>query len=424
MKLIKKISLLIILLTSANLYCQNVWEVYDQMDYPVARGEMVVINDVIYILGGYSDSTQCNVTVIQKYNPILTGVWKDFGDMLLQRSGFVAGSYLGNVYYFGGVNSLLPNADAIEKWDLNQTGQAYYNNVNFTRIYAAGNLQSNKFYIIGGNPTTTAAYLPYIVSYDLQTNSIEVLENSIYNNRALPEHQMSAVMSNSIFIFGGVINGLSQNIYKFDLTTKTLELLPVQLLQLRAAGAAVAVPSVGKIYIIGGFNESNNSLSSVEVLRITDTGYEISSGTSLNYARSACMAAHTSDAIYVMGGFNENGIVVRDVERLFFGSTTDADDSENEIISDFSLIQNYPNPFNSTTNITVKLNKESDITLDIYSTTGEKIKNITTGRYNAGSYNFQWHGTDSAGNSAPSGIYIYRIISGSFSYSKKMILLK
>ena len=424
MKLIKKISLFIILLTSANLYCQNYWEVYDQMNYPVARGEMVVINDVIYILGGYSDNTQGNINLIQKYNPILTGVWKDFGNMLLQRSGFVAGSYSGNVYYFGGVNSLMPNADAIEMWDLNQTGEVYYNDINFTRIYATGNFQSNKLYLIGGNPTTATTYLPYIVSFDLQTHSIEVLENSIYNNRTLPEHQMSAIMSNSIYIFGGVINGLSQNIYKFNLTTKTLELLPVQLLQLRAAGAAVAVPSIGKIYIIGGFNESNNCLSSVEVFRITDAGYEISNGPALNYARSACMAAHTSDAIYVMGGFNENGYVTPYVERLYFGSTTGVDDSENKIISDFNLMQNYPNPFNLTTNITVKLNKERDITLDIYSTTGEKIKNITTGRYNAGSYNFQWHGTDSSGNTVPSGIYIYRIISGNNSYSKKMILLK
>lgn len=419
-----KLILLILPLIYFEILGQNSnWEIYDQMQYPVARGQLVVANDIIYILGGYSPNLQRTVDWIQKYNPILTGVWKDFGNMQLQRGGFVADLFQGSIYYCGGVHESIPNSGSLEKWDLTQTGNFVKNDINFTRTYAAGKILGNNFYLVGGNPSGTDNYLPYIISINMQTYNVTVLENNLYYGRPLPEHQMMEILGSAIYIFGGVIYGISQDIYRFDLNSKIIEKLPIQLLQPRAAGAAVAIPSQNQIYIIGGFNESNNSLSSVEIFRVTTTDYEINQGPELNNARNALMAGRTSDNIFVLGGFDETGNVVTSVERLEDPSTG-IDDKADNVINDFKLLQNYPNPFNSTTNIMFNLEKPVTVSLDVYSILGEHLKNIVRGELNNGAFHYQWDGIDKQSNPLPSGIYLYKLTSGSTSKSFKMVLLR
>ncbi|MBU1098922.1 MAG: T9SS type A sorting domain-containing protein [Bacteroidetes bacterium] len=92
---------------------------------------------------------------------------------------------------------------------------------------------------------------------------------------------------------------------------------------------------------------------------------------------------------------------------------------ENEIDNTFSLSQNYPNPFNPTTSISFSLEKEDYITLLIYNSLGQKIKDICSGFYSAGSYSFQF---DASG--LPSGTYYYQLASSSGNLINKMTLVK
>ncbi|MFC2134141.1 T9SS type A sorting domain-containing protein [Bacteroidota bacterium] len=423
MKQLRLLLLFISFTVFTNIYSQQgEWEVYDEMDYPVARGQIVVHNDIIYILGGYSGDLQMSVNWIQKYNPIIEEVWKVFGYMQLQRVGFIAGDYQDGIYYCGGVLDGITNYNSMEKWEYTQTGTFADTDENFARMYSTGLILSGDFFIIGGNPSSGGTNLPYIVSYNFQSQSTTVLENNLYAGRPLPEHQMSAAISNDIYIFGGVIYTVSQDIYKFDTNTNTIEKLPISLLQPRAAGSAVAIPSKNKIYIMGGFNENSNSLNSVEIFEITPSGYEIMGGPELNYARSACMAGKTSTDIFIMGGYDTNGNVVPCVEKLDLTISSVEDDRP--VSRDFELLQNYPNPFNLLTNINISLQKESDISLDIYSVLGEHVINLVNSHYGAGAYTFQWDGKDKSGNVQPSGIYFYSLTSNTISQSKKMILLK
>ncbi|MFH1195153.1 MAG: kelch repeat-containing protein [bacterium] len=425
MKQYKILVTAILFLTVSVIYSQtNEWEIYDEMQLPVARGQIVVNNNVLFILGGYSQELQSSVNWIQKYYPLLPGVWKPFGEMQIAREGFVAGIYQDGVYYCGGAAEAGPYSNGLEKWIYTQNGEVVKSDINFDRVYSAGLISSDKLYLIGGNSPGLTGNLPYIVSFDLQTNRTFVLEDNLYSNRTLPEHQMAALLEGSIYIFGGVINGITQDIYKFDLTSNTLEKLAITLFQPRASGSAVAVPNENSIYIIGGFNENNNSLKSVEIFKLAGSDYEISNGPDLNYARSGGMAAKTSNDIFVMGGFDENGDVVSSVEKLSLSPDTGIPDDINEIISDFKLIQNFPNPFNSTTNISLHVNKETELSLDVYSILGEHLINLSNGVHKMGSYHYQWSGRDKKGNILPSGIYFYKITSDSFSQSKKMVLLK
>jgi hypothetical protein len=95
------------------------------------------------------------------------------------------------------------------------------------------------------------------------------------------------------------------------------------------------------------------------------------------------------------------------------------DDSDNIIPGEYSLEQNYPNPFNPTTTINFSIPKEGLVKLKIYSTLGEEIETLVNEIKHAGNYNFALNAS-----ALPSGVYFYKLESGSFVETKKMILLK
>jgi hypothetical protein len=97
---------------------------------------------------------------------------------------------------------------------------------------------------------------------------------------------------------------------------------------------------------------------------------------------------------------------------------------EQQTIATFHLKQNYPNPFNPETAIGYRLSAVSDVELSIYNLLGQKVVTLVNGIKQAGRYMAEWDGTDYRGDHVAGGIYIYRLQSGQYSESKKMILLR
>lgn len=85
----------------------------------------------------------------------------------------------------------------------------------------------------------------------------------------------------------------------------------------------------------------------------------------------------------------------------------------------FELSQNYPNPFNPETNIIYKINKAGLNTLNVYDITGKKIAELLNEYQAAGTYLIAFNGKNLS-----SGIYYYKLESGSQSEIKKMVLTK
>jgi hypothetical protein len=86
---------------------------------------------------------------------------------------------------------------------------------------------------------------------------------------------------------------------------------------------------------------------------------------------------------------------------------------------DFSLSQNYPNPFNPSTAIVFQLPKESFVTLKVYNILGVEIATLVNEQKPAGVHKINF---DASG--LTSGLYIYKISSGNFEQTRKMLLLK
>ena len=101
---------------------------------------------------------------------------------------------------------------------------------------------------------------------------------------------------------------------------------------------------------------------------------------------------------------------------------------KNEMVSNlpdkFFLFNNYPNPFNPSTIISYNLPKDSYVNISIFDVLGRKVKTLTDQHMKAGKNKVQWNGVNDQGKLLAGGVYIYKIISGGYDQSKKMILLK
>lgn len=87
----------------------------------------------------------------------------------------------------------------------------------------------------------------------------------------------------------------------------------------------------------------------------------------------------------------------------------------------FSLSQNYPNPFNPSTKINFSIPKNDFVTLKVYDILGNEVaslvnQNLTTGQYTVDFNTSQFN--------LSSGVFYYKLVTGSFVEVKKMMLVK
>ncbi len=93
--------------------------------------------------------------------------------------------------------------------------------------------------------------------------------------------------------------------------------------------------------------------------------------------------------------------------------------------SAYSLTQNSPNPFNPATTIRFSIPEGgADVSLRIYDLRGRLVRVLVDGRRNGGEHTVFFDGHNGSGRQLPSGVYLYRLISGEFTVTRKMLLLK
>ena len=100
-------------------------------------------------------------------------------------------------------------------------------------------------------------------------------------------------------------------------------------------------------------------------------------------------------------------------------STILSDENHIEGVKSFTLSQNYPNPFNPNTNISFGLPQSSLVQLKVYNLLGQEVASLVDERRNAGNHTVNFDASQLS-----SGVYIYRLITGSQSITKKMMLIK
>lgn len=104
--------------------------------------------------------------------------------------------------------------------------------------------------------------------------------------------------------------------------------------------------------------------------------------------------------------------------------TGDIKNGSGATIKSYSLSRNYPNPFNPSTTIEYGLPGDTRVTLTIYNVLGQEIRRLVDAQQNAGIHAALWDGKDDRGMQVTSGIYLYRISSIRFQYTRKLVLLR
>jgi hypothetical protein len=118
----------------------------------------------------------------------------------------------------------------------------------------------------------------------------------------------------------------------------------------------------------------------------------------------------------------QKGVISFALSQPHAKDTPRADEVERPLV--YALDQNFPNPFNPNTIIQFSLAEPAYTSIVIYNLLGQHVKTLIDDFKPAGEYSIKWDGKNERDESVATGIYFYRIKSGDFIDTKKMLMLK
>ena len=161
---------------------------------------------------------------------------------------------------------------------------------------------------------------------------------------------------------------------------------------------------------------SQNSVSNKNILRSDDGGLTWVAQSTTPVKNIKEMDNVRYDNVVVMYSVSSSGEILKSRQTI---QPVGIVEIGNSIPHDFLLSQNYPNPFNPSTKIGYSVSQKSFVTLKVFDPVGSEVATLVNGEMEAGSYNIEFNAAN-----LPSGVYFYKIQTGTFVQTKKMILLR
>lgn len=365
---------------------------------PMGAGTAEVWNDSIYYLGGSNDwSGSILYPRIYKFGGSTwsyhdsipdNNVWDVesvlIGDEIFLVSGWPSGSTFLRKYNLTSRNwtDLAPSPNA-QTWGVT----AEYLNGN---IYLFNSTGAVYVYNLAGNTWTARTSNPTTGPWDL---SSVLYQNEIY-----------------------MIGFYNQDFYKYTPVTD-------QWTQLADAPYQVGACATGiindLIYCVGGNSGGGAGATyrSVIVYDISTNSWAIDS-LEIPEKRHWMATAEYRGGLYVLGGIDSLAQAVDIVEEIVPQGTAGVLPEE-QIPGQYSLSQNYPNPFNPSTVIRFQLPVSSFVTLKVYNLLGQEEATLVNEELRPGNYRVNF---DAAG--LATGVYFYRLQAGTYTETKKLLLLR
>ncbi len=105
-------------------------------------------------------------------------------------------------------------------------------------------------------------------------------------------------------------------------------------------------------------------------------------------------------------------------------SLLEVDSDLSNVPMKFEVHDNYPNPFNPVTTIRFDLAEANRTKVTVWNILGQHVNTLYVGDLQAGSHKLHFNGMDRSGQALASGVYFYKVESGQFTATKKMMMLK
>jgi endonuclease I len=178
-----------------------------------------------------------------------------------------------------------------------------------------------------------------------------------------------------------------------------------------------SVVNTGETLIdVQGFRATAGLMQHGQIFTQVELPLLVQPGDSVSFDIEVDLSAYPAgavDSVFVMadGAELSQKVVVR--------NQSGTSNEETGAVRDFALHQNHPNPFNPSTRITFELPASAQISLDVYSITGQRIATIVSGVKTAGRHTVSFDASRLA-----SGLYLYRLTTPSGVITKKMMLMK
>ncbi len=111
-------------------------------------------------------------------------------------------------------------------------------------------------------------------------------------------------------------------------------------------------------------------------------------------------------------------------EKTFEFTTGSYSAEQNQVPYALELSQNVPNPFNPETIISYSIPRKGMVEIEVFNVRGQKVTTLINEQQEAGNHSVVWNGRDKSDKACSSGIYFYRLETGSHSETRKMLLLQ
>jgi hypothetical protein len=214
------------------------------------------------------------------------------------------------------------------------------------------------------------------------------------------------------------VTGITGQILGIKFNSPTLGLLGGATLSRTTDGgatwAAVTVPGTGNITGIDGSGNEFFLVRGTGIYRSTDGGLTFVSVHTAVGTQNDLKITNGPNGCFVGWSVASAGNITKLV-----GVPVGIVINNNEIPDNYSLLQNYPNPFNPTTNIKFSLPNTGLVKLVVFDVLGREVATLVNEVKSAGNYT-----ADFDASTLSSGVYFYRLESGNFTETKKMLLVK
>ena len=90
----------------------------------------------------------------------------------------------------------------------------------------------------------------------------------------------------------------------------------------------------------------------------------------------------------------------------------------------WALVQNVPNPCIGGTRISYEIGRSAHVKIKVYNALGREVDVLVDGNKAPGVHSVEWDGCNNVGERVTSGVYFYKIETGAFSATRKMLVLR